>query len=947
MYKDKSLFVKMKFLSLCSLGFIVALTGSTKTIAEDVVAKKAVTKTVTPAKKKKFPEWTEVIKGTKKIEGLFPLHYSKKEQKLFMEISKSQYEKELILPISIAKGTGSFFLGGQTLNFGDQWIISFRRSANRILVVRRNVRYKATSGTPQADAVDLTYSDSIIKALPIKSELSGGDKVLVSLSDLFMTDLAGIGVSPDSSRSTWGEIKAFPGNVEIELNAVFSFPYYYYWFFGDNTIPDMRGAQVTLHYGLSYLPKSSFKSRVADDRVGHFLTTLHDFSKDTNLTPKVRYIRRWNLEKADSSAKMSPPKKPIIFWIEKTVPREYRPYVRSGILEWNKAFEKLGYIEAIQCRDQQETDDFDPEDIRYNTFRWIATSRGFAMGPSRMNPKTGEILDADIIFDEGMIRYWRREYLLNKGIPQGVELLHNGHQQAFMKIFSPQIPFYMQSEKRVRHLFNHLKESEKNSKTSHYASFSSHKLLKNNGSCQCCMMGHGMQRQLGLIASVMAAKGKLAPGGKIPPEFIGQAIKEVVMHEVGHTLGLRHNFKASTIMTLEQLNDPAIVKEKGLSGSVMDYNPAYFAPEGKKQGDYFSQTIGPYDYWSIEYAYKTIKSDEKKELKKIASRAPEHDLIYGTDEDMFLSPDPRINAYDLGDPLNFAKSRIELVKKSMKGIENTVVEKGDGWQRAREAFSMLLSELYSATYLSSQYIGGEYNNRAHKGDPNAKPPLELIPLAKQRMAIKLIQDEILSGKAFDFSPELLKRLAPEYYMDNFFFYYSNYQYPVYRTILSIQKIALSRFLNGRTLASIQNMQLHAAKGEDVLKISEIFEALTSSIWTEIPNEVKADKETTIELNTIRRNLQREYIKRLSNLTIGRKRSMYFWDFYDYFYYGSGNSTPADAKSLARYHLTQISTRINNSLNSDKVKMDVLTRAHLSETQNRISKVLEASLDIND
>ncbi len=213
-------------------------------------------------------------------------------------------------------------------------------------------------------------------------------------------------------------MKAFPENLEIEVSAVFDMGSrgFFYSFFGDS-IPDPRGAQVVIHYGLSKLPHSDYKPRLADDRVGHFLSTHRDFSKDIHDTPEVRYVTRWHLEKNNPNAESSPPKKPIVFWIEKTVPREYRPYVRAGILEWNKAFAKLGYIDAIETRDQSDLDDFDPEDIRYNTFRWITTSLGFAMGPSRTNPKTGQILDADIIFDEGMIRYWRGSICNCAGFP--------------------------------------------------------------------------------------------------------------------------------------------------------------------------------------------------------------------------------------------------------------------------------------------------------------------------------------------------------------------------------------------------------------------------------------------------------------------------------------------------------------------------------------------------
>src|SRR5262249_44640436 len=128
------------------------------------------------------------------------------------------------------------------------------------------------------------------------------------------------------------------------------------------------------------------------------------------------YVKRWRLEKVDASAKLSPPKKKIVFWIEKSVPDEYRSYVREGILEWNKAFEKIGFRDAIEVR-QQETEDIDPEDINFNTFRWIASGRSYAMGPSRANPLTGEIIDADIIFDADMIRAWRQQYTLRTAGP--------------------------------------------------------------------------------------------------------------------------------------------------------------------------------------------------------------------------------------------------------------------------------------------------------------------------------------------------------------------------------------------------------------------------------------------------------------------------------------------------------------------------------------------------
>jgi hypothetical protein len=668
-------------------------TSEDKSPAAAAAAAKPVAPPVKP--EQKLPEWSKVIEGTKQIDGVFTLYYSEKDQKLLMAIRRDQYNQDLILPISIARGAGMMFLGGDTLNFGNQWILSFRRTADRVLVTRRNVKFKAQDGSPQADSVKVSYNDSVIAALPIKSEEQMGEKVLIDLADLFMTDLAGIGVSPDRNRSTWAKVKAFPENLEIEVSAVFNmgFNYFSYFFFGGDSIADPRGTQVVIHYGLSKLPSAPYTSRAADDRVGHFLSTVKDFSTDIRDTPHARYVTRWSLEKSNATAEKSAPKKPIVFWIEKTVPREYRPYVRAGILEWNKAFAKLGFIEAIEVREQSDLDDFDPEDIRYNTFRWITTSAGFAMGPSRTNPKTGQILDADIIFDEGMIRYWRGEFLRTRGVPEAMMLLERGQRQAFFKLFAAQIPEFAANESALNRLLVEYQASAKDPHAQIPTLPRSTPWAQPRAGCDCCMMGQGMQRQLGLMAAVMAAQGIIDPGGKVPEEFIGQAIKEVVMHEVGHTLGLRHNFKSSTFNSLKDANNPEITRKKGMTGSVMDYAPANFAPKGEKQGDYFSDTVGPYDYWAIEYAYKPISGNEAEELAKIAAKSSAPDLVYGTDEDMWMNPDPRINAFDLGDPLEFAQHRVRLVKDSLDKLQERVVAQGEGWQRARQTLSMLLGEL--------------------------------------------------------------------------------------------------------------------------------------------------------------------------------------------------------------------------------------------------------------
>ncbi|HZY85863.1 MAG TPA: DUF5117 domain-containing protein, partial [Gemmataceae bacterium] len=358
------------------------------------------------APEKKFEDFDKVVKGAKEHDGLFRLYL--KDDRLYAEIRPEQFDKPFLCPIAIARGMG---LGGSTLNFDEQWLLVFKRVGDKVHLVRRNVHFTAKAGSPAARAVETTYHDSVLLALRIVAIHPGRQGVLLNFNEVFMTDFAQLNLGQfDANRSSWHKVKAFPRNVELEVAATFGGGRSS----GDDSVIDARGRTVVVHYGLCQLPEPGYQPRVADDRVGHFLTVVKDFSSDSQDTAFVRYVNRWRLERAEPldpkhPNRLSPPKKKIVFWIEKSVPDEYRAAVREGILEWNKAFEKVGFRDAIEVR-QQENEDFDPEVINYNTFRWITTDLGFAMGPSRANPLTGEILDADIIFDASMVRYWKQEH---------------------------------------------------------------------------------------------------------------------------------------------------------------------------------------------------------------------------------------------------------------------------------------------------------------------------------------------------------------------------------------------------------------------------------------------------------------------------------------------------------------------------------------------------------
>lgn len=924
--------------------------------------------------KSKFADFKKTTEGAKKIEGLFTLY--QKDDHLYAEIKSSMYNKELIAPMAIARGLAS---AGTPLNFGDEWILYFRRVGDKIQLVRKNIHYQAPKGTPLEKAVKQNFTDSVLKALPIVS-MSPSGAPLIDLSSIFFTDFAQLGIgSIDRSRTSWHKVKAFKNNLELQVETTFSSGRFGRSYQDDGVV-DRRGVTLIMHYSLAKRPSSGYKPRFADQRVGHFISATKDFGSSKPDTTFVRRINRWRLEKADPKAKLSAPKKQLVWWVEDTVPHEYRPYVEEGILEWNKAFRKIGFRNAIGVRWQNEDDEFDPEDINYCTFRWITTSSTFAMSGLRADPITGEMIDGDVIFDASWVRYWKDDYALMMGapLPTGNGDSSRVQPQSVLdigEVLSPMmavkqgygLPYTPQSYQLTQQFQQQGLQPPELVPSNHgpLRNLLSKRLAGGNfNACQCAVAKRHEYRLAAMVLAAAAsdddksddddskddddAEDKDSDEDKIaeielPEELLGQAIKEVVMHEVGHSLGLRHNFKASTMLSLDEINDTEITREKGLVGSVMDYSPLNISRKGEKQGDYATTTIGPYDYWAIEYAYKPISGNEAKGLKEIASRSPEGDLTYATDEDLYGSNDPLVNVYDLGDdPLAYAIDRVELAAELLDGIEDKVVRDGESWARLRRAFSVLVSQYGNAAYTASSYVGGQSISRDAKGSEEGKDPITPVSGAKQREALQFVVDEILGDEAFNFSPALLRRLTSEHwYHWGSRLSSGSTDVNVYDRVLRIQQIALRHCFNAAVLKRLQNQQLMLDESDDEpLRISEVFRTLTDSVWSEL-----TDAEEKLECSVIRRNLQRDHLSRLNGLVLGSGRNP-FGDLFGYAVFSSSSSHPADARSLARAHLVEIQGRITAVLEKDGLEIDESTRAHLEESNDMIEKVLDAELASN-
>ena len=855
--------------------FAVALFGAILVLA--VASPPAVAQlppTAAPVVPSKFDA---AITGMKKVEGLWTIYH--KDQQILVDLKQMQLGQDFLMLSSIARGVSQGqVLGGMT--WGDDVLWSFRKVGEKVHVLRRNVKFKARPGSPEANAVKLAYSDSVLYALPVITDTPGGH--LVDMTRVFLSDDEQIGRMLGASfvfdRTTVGNVKAFKQNVELDINAVYAGQ------LDSDTVADPRGMQVTVHYSISQLPQTGYKPRKADDRVGYFLTVAKDFTDNSDDQNFVRYINRWDLQKLDPAAKVSPPKKAITFWMEKTVPVNLRPIVRAGIEEWNKAFDKLGFDNAVEVRQQGDEDAWDPEDVNYNTFRWITAEAGFAMGPSRVNPLTGQILDADIIFDASFLRSWKTSY--ENFTPASVAALLDIEQPTITKgpaLFGPS---------RHRHAD--------------------------------CRLNEGMQHQSSLAGAVFAAQGLTAKRGELPEEYLQQALKEVVMHEVGHTLGLRHNFKASAWKTLAEIEDPAKANE-ATSGSVMDYLPVNIVPAGTKQPAYYPTTIGPYDHWAIEYGYKIVTGDENAELAKIAMRSGEPGLDYSTDEDTEVNdPDPLSNRFDFSkDPIAHAQRQMALVNALLPKLLERTVETGEGYQRARQAFGVLIGEYYKSAQFVARFIGGVMVHRDHKGDNQARPPFKLVDAAQQRAAMKQVAEQAFQVPKYD--PATLNSLAASRWRHWGALELKRIDYPVHEQIALFQDTILTRTLTHLTLSRIQDGEAKAAAGEDVYTLPEHLKTVMDSVFTELAAPPAGEfNNRTPYVNSFRRALQRSALKKFADIVAK-----------------PASGQPEDARVLTRMYLTDLAAKIDAALGKADLKLDDYTRAHLTDSRLRIKQILEA------
>ncbi|MDZ4755589.1 MAG: zinc-dependent metalloprotease [Phycisphaerae bacterium] len=905
-----------------------------------------------------LPPFAEVSKGFEKVTSspdgasLFQLYMNRKEEQLLAELPKGWDRMKFFIAATPAGGV--IFSGLQ----GPARYVFWRQYGNRLALVEPQIGVRSTGEQTSKDSVKRIFTDRVLFDVPIVANGPTGmpvidlDAVLIGQS----AQLAGINLNQRLAKIA--KAKSFPQNLELAIEA-----------------PDQSGNYKTVHYSISVIPDStSYRPRVADDRVGYFLTDYRDLGQYGTETNWVRYINRWDLQKRDPKLTISPAKEPIVFYVEHTVPVRYRRYVRDGILQWNEAFRRVGIDNAIEVNQQDEVTgahmDKDPEDCRYNFVRWLNNDVATAIGPSRANPLTGQILDADIVLTDGWIRAfynWYDERPLDMAMSLSastliwleqhpdwdprLQMLPPLDREAEMQNRSARAaagdPDPADSRKDSllvgRPEFDEaLQMLSANSKHGAPAHACGAQCFAAQGLAMDMAFANMQMEMLGLIGDVGrdAPKDEDAPKNPtdpkdpkegdpkptapstpkedildgVPESFVSVQLAHLIAHEVGHTLGLRHNFKASSLYTLKEINSPEIKGKKPYAASVMDYIGTNFNVDPEAvQGDFAMTGIGIYDLWAIEYGYTF------DDPTKVVARVGEPGHMYLTDEDTG-GPDPLARRYDFSkDPHEWANASIELCNKLRGNLLEKYVKDGDSWERVRKGYQKTLNKQRQMIDMMGGWVGGTHVNRVKKGDANTGDPLVPCDPAMQRAALKFVIEHAFRDEAYGLSPDLVNKMSLEKWGGPG---QSQSAWPINDQVSATQSLALTLLVNPEVLSRVLDNEARTKPGEDALTLPELMKSLNEEIYKELGNGTRGSySDRNPMITQFRRNLQADYTDRLIRI-------------------GTGNAAmPRTVRQQALYQLEQLKVKLDGAVKAGG--LDGYSAPHLSDMQKRVQKALDA------
>ncbi len=765
-------------------------------------------------------EFERAVSGSKAIEGLFTVYQDTTDASTKMLIREDQIGKEFIYWGHTVDGVPQ--VGHFRGNYRDNKIFSIQRYFDRIEFVVENTAFYFDEDNPISRASEANISRAVLFSGKIETEEDG--KILINSDPLFLSEsLHQIKPTPipgmrpgmmltlgnlSRDKTKFADIRSYPENTAITVEYVYENPAPLNR--GGRSVTDARSISIRYQHTFIEVPDNDFVPRFDDPRVGYFTQQIDD-QTSTSHTPWRDVINRWHLEKKDPSAALSEPVEPITWWIENTTPHELRDIIKEAVLAWNPAFEAAGFRNAVQVKVQPDDAEWDAGDIRYNVLRWTSspTPPFGGYGPSFTNPRTGQILGADIMLEYAFLRNAVRNE----------------------KLFSDDVVSYFLNAGT-----GGFDDEEDGDQHGLYCSMG-HFLHMNN------LFGHAAVKVMDLDE----------PGRE---QLVHDALVYLIMHEVGHTLGLNHNMAASTMLDVDQLHDRELTMQTGLANSVMDYPAINVSGDPERQGQFYTTVAGPYDIWAIEFGYSPALEDEEAEaerLRAILERSTEPELLFGNDADDMRSPgkaiDPRVMIGDMSsDPIKHASERAALIRGMMDNLLEKYSVENDSYQQLYLAWMSSMGQLGTAMGVTSRFVGGVYVDRGLVGQPGSGDPYTPVDKADQKRAMESLAANLFAPDAFEAGDGIYQYLQRQ--RRGFNFFGTSEDPKIHDMALMMQQNVLAHVLHPNTTKRITDSRLYG----NSYPLAEMMQDLTDAVFS-------ADLQT--DVNTFRQNLQVAYTRRLA------------------------------------------------------------------------------------
>ena len=754
-----------------------------------------------------------IIDKSERLEGFLEVLQDKESGELHLLLDADDFDKEFIHHHMTVNGNvpAGHFVG----RYGTEQILSLRRHFDRVEFVQHNTKFYFNPESALSRAQAANRPDAILAVEEVVAE--NEDQVVVRLDSVLLKEqLTQIKPTPNpdippnqafglgklsDKRSKVVSVKNYPQNTAVVTEYVYENPAPAVP--GGDDVTDTRSMSVQVQHSFVAIPDNDFKPRRADYRVGYFTDRITDLT-DPGFTPFKDVIQRWHLVKKDPDAELSDPVEPITWWIENTTPHEWRDLIRDAALAWNSAFEKAGFTNAIAVKIQPDDADWDAGDIRYNVLRWTSSPvvpfGGY--GPSFSNPRTGQIIGADVMLEFAYVRNHRRAQLL------------------------------MQPDAQLAH-----------------PHFSHPHLGHDPRHCSA-----GMQMSENYLFG-QAALGIYAQDSEKQQQLLRESMTNLILHEIGHAIGLMHNMRATQV--IDDPFDQQQVDTVGLSGSVMDYADINFAPAHKTQTAFYLDRPGTYDDWVIEYGYSPAVADanaEEARLEKILARSGEPGLEFGNDADDMRAPtngiDPHVQIGDLSsDALGYAQGVLDHLRVLAGDLTTKHVAGEDTFDALPWTYTRLVGRHRAVSDVIASYVGGVHLQRLPPALIEGVP-YEPVSYQQQTRAMALLRKYVFAPDIMLGDEELFASL--QYYRRGFDFYGQPEDPKLHSLWHRNQVRVLDRLLHANTLQRLTDSRLYGNQ----YSVASMLDDLSTAIF---------DADKGGDVNTLRQTLQVAYVNKLSGL----------------------------------------------------------------------------------